>query len=158
MLPPHPVECSLLPPCSGVAEVSRETLAVKERAEQFYQTGVAHYEVRARALCWCFVAVGGAVLPCMSCREKQVHCCHGHETLSQLLLQSDALTKYPPADPRPSCQIAQATEAQALELLRRGVRCIAVDYRQESIAAGVVAAAVLLPGPRRFLFRHTLGR
>ena len=52
----------------------------------------------------------------------------------------------------------QATEAQALELLRRGVRCVAVDYREESIAAGVVAAAVLLPGPRRFLFRHTLGR
>lgn len=35
----------------------------------------------------------------------------------------------------------QATEAQALDLLRRGVRCVAVDYRQESIAAGVVAAA-----------------
>ncbi|PRW57141.1 Uncharacterized conserved UCP022280 [Chlorella sorokiniana] len=80
---------------SGVAEVSRETSAAKTRAEQFYQTGVAHYE---------------------------------------------------------------ATEEQALALFRRGVRCIAVDYRQESIAAGVVAAAVLLPGPRRFLFRHTLGR
>ena len=31
-------------------------------------------------------------------------------------------------------------------------------HRDESIAVGVAAAAILLPGPRRFLLRNTIGR
>ena len=80
---------------SGVAGVGDEVAAARSRAQQFYDTGVAHYE---------------------------------------------------------------AAEAQALALLRRGVRCVTVDHPDASLAAGVAAAAILLPGPRRFLFRHTLGR
>lgn len=38
-----------------------------------------------------------------------------------------------------------------------GVGLVAA-YQNESIAAAVVLAAVVLPGPRRFLYRHTLGR
>ena len=141
--------------CSGLAEVSRETSAVKARAEQFYETGVAHYEVSVvvvrltavRQVCTLMVTARGGMLAIAGVRL-------GHPVLlrgQRWSQQHQAAHRVPPARP-------QATEAQALELLRRGVRCVAVDYRQESIAAGVVAAAVLLPGPRRFLFRHTLGR
>lgn len=52
----------------------------------------------------------------------------------------------------------ETTEAQVIELMKRGVRCVTQDHPDASLAAGVAAAAILLPGPRRFLFRHTLGR
>lgn len=52
----------------------------------------------------------------------------------------------------------QATEAQAVELVKQGVRYVSVDHPQASLAASAAAAAILLPGPRRFLFRQTIGR
>lgn len=51
----------------------------------------------------------------------------------------------------------ETTEQQALELLRQGVR-FTVEHPEASAAAGAAAFFLLVPGPRRFLFRQTLGR
>lgn len=51
-----------------------------------------------------------------------------------------------------------ATEAQAVEALRKGVHFVSVEHREASVAGGVALAAVLLSGPRRFLLRKTFGR
>lgn len=52
----------------------------------------------------------------------------------------------------------QATEQQALELMKQGVRFVRKEHPEASMATGVAAFFVLLPGPRRFLLRHTIGR
>ena len=52
----------------------------------------------------------------------------------------------------------EATEAQALDAFRAGVRFVTKEHPEASLAGGIAAAALLLPGPRRFLLRNTLGR
>ena len=52
----------------------------------------------------------------------------------------------------------QATEQQALKLMKQGVRFVRKEHPEASMATGVAAFFVLLPGPRRFLLRHTIGR
>ena len=51
----------------------------------------------------------------------------------------------------------RATEDRAFGQLREWV-ALAGEHREAAAAGGVLAAAVLLPGPRRFLLRRTLGR
>ena len=80
---------------AGVSSAARETNDIKSRLQQFYDTGVAHY---------------------------------------------------------------QAAEQQALDGLKQGVRYVRYDHPEASLAGGVALAAVLLPGPRRFLLRQTIGR
>ncbi|KDD75675.1 hypothetical protein H632_c557p1 [Helicosporidium sp. ATCC 50920] len=48
-------------------------------------------------------------------------------------------------------------EAQAFGLLKEGVRT-AYEHQEATAAVALAAAAVLLPGPRRLLWRMTLGR
>ncbi|KAL4857290.1 RGS1-HXK1-interacting protein 1 [Chlorella vulgaris] len=52
----------------------------------------------------------------------------------------------------------EATEQQALDAVKQGIRFVKHEHPQASMAAGVAAFFVLLPGPRRFLFRQTIGR
>lgn len=52
----------------------------------------------------------------------------------------------------------EATEEQALGLLRQGVQYVRVEHPDASLAGAAALAALLLPGPRRFLLRNTLGR
>ncbi|PSC72249.1 Uncharacterized conserved UCP022280 [Micractinium conductrix] len=52
----------------------------------------------------------------------------------------------------------EATEAQALDAFRAGVRFVTKEHPEASLAGGIAAAALLLPGPRRFLLRNTLVR
>ena len=80
---------------AGVSSAARETSDIKSRLQQFYDTGVAHY---------------------------------------------------------------QAAEQQALDGVKRGVWYVRHDHPEASLAGGVALAAVLLPGPRRFLLRQTIGR
>ena len=52
----------------------------------------------------------------------------------------------------------EAPEEQALGLLRQGVQYVRVEHPDASLAGAAALAALLLPGPRRFLLRNTLGR
>ncbi|GAB4819078.1 hypothetical protein N2152v2_006124 [Parachlorella kessleri] len=51
----------------------------------------------------------------------------------------------------------EQTEEVTISKLREGVNFI-VEHQNESLAAAAVLAAVVLPGPRRFLLRNTIGR
>ena len=51
-----------------------------------------------------------------------------------------------------------AAEQQAFDVLKRGVRTLTHDYPEASVAGGVAAAALLLPGPRKFLLRKLISR